>query len=102
MKHIKLFENIDWENWDIEENDTLNKIPDNISLKDLEEYIDREVRISKDSKYYEENTSTNPRNMNGRIINIFKDIDIILGLPIRVQWNNGEYNAYNPKDLELI
>ena len=99
MKHIKLYEDIDWDNWDIEENDTPNKFPDDISEIELEEYINKEVRISEDSEYYKENTSTNPKNINGRIIKINYNS---YSFPIQVKWDNGEYNVYDKKDLELI
>ena len=54
------------------------------------------VKISTTSEYYEYDHVSNPRDVEGKIYEIY-DYD----LGIRVQWDNDYHNSYNSEDLEL-
>lgn len=52
------------------------------------------VKISASSKYYRDNESCNPKDVEGFVIKI-DGID----LPVFVKWDNGEINSYDDSDL---
>jgi hypothetical protein len=54
------------------------------------------VKIATTSEYYKYNHVSNPRDVEGKIFEIY-DYD----LGIRVQWGNDYHNSYNSEDLEL-
>lgn len=54
------------------------------------------VKISKDSSFYGISEKTNPRDVEGRII------ELQIGNWIRVAWNNGYKNSYFEIDLRLV
>ena len=67
------------------------------------------VTISANSKYYNENSDINPRNMLGRVTRTppsgTEDMAGFSRLRVddyRVMWNSGHSNSYNHKDLELL
>lgn len=58
--------------------------------------VDDIVRISKDSQYYGRDPEYNPKDINGKIVNISS------GIKIRVDWDTGGDNGYNEDDLRLV
>jgi hypothetical protein len=52
------------------------------------------VRIRESSKYWRENSVTNPRYVEGTITHT--------GSWIHVEWDNGEANSYQPRDLLVV
>lgn len=63
------------------------KIGDTVVIDEFSEFYWKET----------EENSTNPINIEGRIINISS-----YNLPIIVDWSNGKQNSYAEKDLKLI
>lgn len=93
MKYIKLFEDIDWGNFDYEE-EKLYKIPPE-PAKYKRNLIGKEVVLRDDvnigiNEY-------NPLNMDGYIINVYEDSST----PIRVRWANNNRGHYSHKDLYI-
>ena len=67
------------------------------ALIDIPEFkVNDIVKIATTSEYYVSDDSSNPQNTEGNIYE-FEDCD----LGIKVLWNNGRTNSYNPEDLEL-
>ena len=60
--------------------------------------IGNRVRIKNSSTYYVNNDYTNPKSINGTIIEFYTSGI----LDIHVKWDNGRYNVYNERDLELV
>ena len=101
MKYLKKYESneIDWNDFDDEEFDDENtKIPIGLTLKEYGQYINRKVRIRKDSSFYKNRYSDDPRDMDGKIIRI----GIRNAFCIYVRWDNLEENSYDPSDLEFV
>ena len=109
MKYIKLYEEINFEEEEIwEEEDDMGDIPDMLSLGEYEELVGRKVRIRKNSVYYTHHEQ-NPRDVDGKLkfnydfknkysSYIPKEQDHIF----EVDWDNGEHNSYRAQDLELV
>jgi len=58
------------------------------------------VKISKQCNYYTQGDVEDPKDVNGVIIST--DWHECTENPIRVEWDNGEYNIYKPIDLKLV
>ena len=111
MKYLKLFEDIDinWDDVDEEEYDeSLGPMPQGLTIKEYETYIDRKVRINHNSEHYEIGyQGVNPADLDGIITKLYDDYkggniphhdDYIF----EVDWDNGQNNQYQVKDLDLV
>lgn len=61
------------------------------------------IRIRKDSEYYIEDSSANPKDISGIIDSTEEESEgeSEESHLYRVNWSNGRYNSYREKDLEL-
>ena len=109
MKYIKLFESIDidWDDFDEDETiDDLGKLPQGLTMGEYGMYVDRVVRIRHDSEYYGD-INSNPKDLDGRITGMIKKYSLVT-VPVydeyifNVKWDNRETNQYRSKDLELV
>jgi hypothetical protein len=55
------------------------------------------VRINPNSEWFSDDSLSNPKNIDGKVINISKD-----ELGYEVLWSNTYNNSYNESDLDLV
>jgi len=101
---LRRFENFDWTDNDFDfEEDAPSKWSEFPIYDDLKKYrqlINKTVRIKPHSRYYNDSYSTNPKDMDGIIISIDRDIITQPDVhSINVKWENRQTNVYTKDDL---